>query len=301
MFACSGDNDFDENKTSHNKVELSFQIKDFDRGTLKSSTGEASSGEEIIENLYVFLFPTTDGQSLRKYDVITSSFEGGVWEDTNNKLLLNITQAEAAKRNVYVIANYSPALKTLLDKVNTIEDLKLISLSNEMPWSATLTSPILMSGNTTHDFRSNYQLNSIALVRILAKVQLNIKLSESHQAAPISAESIAQYRYRLINFEKWTYILKPISKKNNLASMSDWTDWSDQMTSFTLNSKGKATNLTLTTYLNESDNAETSIELSLPYIDGGFLPPPEFGDETYKLQISTKIERNHWYIYDIEI
>ena len=202
MSACSEDENFDENETSHKQVELSFQIKNFDRSTLKTSTGEASVDEEIIENLYVFLFPTSSQQSLKKYEITNSAFGGGVWKNTDNKLLLNLTQAEAGKRDIYIIANYSYAIKTALDKVNTLEDLRTILLSNEMPWSTTLASPILMSGNTTHDFRANYQLNSIALIRALAKVQLNIKLSESHQTVPISSESIVHVHTYLSRYRK---------------------------------------------------------------------------------------------------
>lgn len=132
-------------------------------------------------------------------------------------------------------------------------------------------------------------------------MQLNIKLSSLHQDFPISSEGITQYKYKLINFDKSTYVQKPTSKINDLTSLSTWASWNDHITSYTLDNTGKVTRLTLTTYLNESENAQAIIELSLPYVDGGFLPPPEFGDETYKLQLPAKIVRNHWYVYNIEI
>ncbi|NLD24805.1 MAG: hypothetical protein GX670_11345 [Bacteroidales bacterium] len=79
----------------------------------------------------------------------------------------------------------------------------------------------------------------------------------------------------------------------------------DEIANYTLTGD-KVTGLTITTYLNERDtynqeNPRTSVELSLPYISDGPLPPPEFGDENYKLPLPTTIERNTWYVYDIEI
>lgn len=299
--ACSNDGDIYKYNIDNEKVELSVQIKNYVKGSLKSSTDAGSSEEQVIENLYVFLFPTTSLQNLKTYDISKSNFAGGSWSSAENKVRLDLTQAEAGDRDVCIVANYSPSLKTLLDTVTTIDGLRSLLQSNDKPWSPTLTTPMLMSGNTTHNFISNNQLNSVSLVRALSKVQLNIKLSSSHQDFPISAEDIAQYKYKIINFEKNTYIFKPIAPKNELISLSSWSTWNDQITSYTLDNQGKVTSLTLITYLNESENAETIIEFSIPYIDGGFLPPPEFGDETYKLHMPSKIERNHWYIYDIEI
>lgn len=303
MTACSSDDiiDGDDGNVDNGRIELSFQITNFVKGSLKPSTETGSADEQTIKNLYIFLFPTASSQILKSYYISAPTFTGGSWNSVDNKVLLNLTQAEAGNRDVYVIANCSPVLEILLSRVSTIEELRLVLQSSDTPWSPTLTVPILMSGNKTHNFNSNYQLNTISLIRALSKVQLNVKLSASHQETPISAEGTTQYKYKLINFEKNTYVLESISKISDLVSLSTWVDWSDQVTSFTLNDSGKVTHLTLITYLNESDNAKTVIELSLPYIDGGFLPPPEFGDETYKLQMPSKIERNHWYVYDIEI
>lgn len=301
MIACSSDEDIYKYNVDNGKVELSFQIKSYIKGSLKSSSEVYSENEETIDSLYIFLFPTTSSQKLETYDISDSTFAGGSWNSGENKVRLDITQSEIGKRDVYIIANYSPLLKALLDTVTTIKGLKSLFQSSDTPWGSTFKTPILMSGNATHNFNTNYQLNEIPLIRALSKVQLNIKLSSSHQAVPISTERTAQYKYKLINFEKNTYIFKPITKKNELISLSSWSNWNDQITSYTPDDRDKVTSLTLITYLNESENAETAIELSVPYIDGGFLPPPEFGDETYKLQMPTKIERNHWYIYDIEI
>lgn len=296
LVACSSD----EDNGGNGKIELSFQINNFVKGT-KSSTDLGTDDEQKVENLYVFLFPTTSSQTLKSYYISTPTFTGGSWSSTDRKVSLNLTQTEAGSRDVYIVANCSSALKTLLDGVSTITNLQSVLQTNSTPWSATLTTPILMSGNMTHDFNSNYQLTSIPLIRAIAKVQLNITLSANHQGTPLSSEGTAQYKYKFIDFDKNTYVLKPSSKTDALVSSSTWINWNDAVTSYTLDGSGNVTNLTLTTYLNERDNSGTAIELSLPYFDGGFLPPPEFGDETYKSQLPAQIERNHWYVIDVEI
>ena len=302
LTACSSDDIPVGDNFDTKNITLSFQVNSFVKGSLKSATDNGSIDEQAIENLYVFLFPTSGTQTFKSYYISSVSFTGGSWNSTDNKVSLNLTQAEAGNRNVYVVANCSSVLKTSLDGISTIAELQTALQSNETPWSAILTTPILMSGNKTHNFNTNYQLNNVLLIRAVAKVQLNVTLTSVHQGKPLSGEGGSDhYKYKFINFDKDTYVLKPTSKPDNLTSSSAWVSWNDAITSYTLDSSGKVTNLTLKTYLNERDNAGTSIELSLPYFDGGFLPPPEFGDETYKLQLPAKIERNNWYVYDVEI
>lgn len=302
LTACSEDDDSLWSSSDNENIILSFQINSFVKGSLKAATDNGSIAEQTIENLYVFLFPTLGTQVFKSYYISSVNFTGGSWNSADKKILLNLTQTEAGNRDVYIVANCSSLLKTSLDGVSTIAGLQSVLQSNDTPWSTTLTTPILMSGNKAHNFNTNYQLNNVTLIRAIAKVQLNVKLSDSHQGTPLSnGNNSAQYRYKLINFDKNTYVLKPVSKTDNLVSSSTWINWSDAITSYTLDGNGKVTNLTLTTYLNERDNAGAAIELSLPYFDGGFLPPPEFGDETYKLQLPAKIERNNWYVYEVEI
>lgn len=299
LTACSGDDDPVGGSAGNEKIILSFQINSFVKGSLKAATDNGSAAEQSINDLYVFLFPTSGTQTFKSYYISSASFTGGSWSSTDNKVLLNLTQFEAGNRDVYIVANCS-GIKASLDAVSSIAGLQSVLQSSDTPWSATLTTPILMSGNKTHDFNSNYQLSSIPLIRAVAKVQLNISLTAEHRGTLLSGEGAAQYKYRLIDFDKNTYVLKPASKTDNLASSHTWVNWNDVISSYTLDA-GKVISLTLTTYLNERDNGGTSIELSLPYFDGGFLPPPEFGDEIYKLQLPVKIERNNWYIYDVEI
>lgn len=297
---CSGDDDPVAGSADNEKITLSFQVNSFVKGSMKATTDNGSVAEQTIDNLYVFLFPTSGTQTFKSYYISSATFPSGSWSNADRKVLLNLTQSEAGSREVYIIANCS-SIKTSLDGVSTVTGLQSILQSNSTPWSTTLTTPILMSGNKAHDFNTNYQLNNVTLIRAIAKVQLNISLTAKHQGKPLSGEGITQYKYRLIDFDKNTYVLKPTSKPDNLTSSSAWVSWNDAITSYTLDSSGKVISLTLTTYLNERDNTGASIELSLPYFDGGFLPPPEFGDETYKLQLPAKIERNNWYVYDVEV
>lgn len=295
--ACSTDDNLIE---GNNGIELSIQVNNFTRGTLQTSTDNGSASEQTIENLYIFLFPTSGTQTIKSYYISSASFIGGSWNNLQNKVLLNLTQSEAGNRDVYIVANCSN-IKTLLDGVSTIAGLYLVLKKNNTPWTPTLDTPILMEGNKIHNFNSNYQLNNIPLLRTIAKVQLNVTLTSKHQGTLLSNEGIPQYKYKFIDFDKNTYVLKPVLKPDDLVSSPAWLNWNDIVTSCTRDGNGKVTSLSLTTYLNERDNAGTAIELSLPYFDGGLLPPPEFGDETYKLQLPAKIERNNWYIYNVEI
>lgn len=295
--ACS--NEDSPNSGDSNNIELTFSINSYIRNTTKA-TNQGTADEQIVENLYIFLFPTSGSQTLIKYYISTPSFSYGSWSSSDMKVSLNLTQAEAGNRDVYIVANCS-AIKAELDGITSSTGLQSVLHPTDNPWSPNMSTPILMSGNKTHNFNTNYQLNSLALVRAIAKVQLNIKLSTEHQSLP-SVSGVNQYNFKYIDFDKSTYVLKPSGKTENLVSSTAWTAWeaAGMTTSYTTE-QGKVTNLTLITYLNERDNLGSAIEVSLPYQSTGSLPPPEFGDEIYKLQLPAKIERNNWYVYDIEI
>lgn len=296
--ACSNEETTDT-ALENNKIELSFSIDNY----ITKQTKAVDAGtveEQRIDDLYLFLFPSTGSQTLKKYYINTSTFTGGSWNSSNSKVSLNLTQAEAGNRQVYIIANCS-SIKSDLDAVVSLTGLQSVLKETSLPWSDNITTPILMSGNKTHDFNSNFQLNNIPLIRAVAKVQLNVKLSAEHQSSPLF-NSIAQYNYKFIDFDKNTYALKQASKSDNLVSSSDWVAWQANGTVSSYNlENGKVTELIVTTYINERDNAGSAIEISIPYLGAGPLPPPEFGNETYKLLLPAKIERNHWYIYDMEI
>lgn len=280
-------------------VEISFRIDNYVSNitTTRATTDVGTAEEQRIDNLYLFLFDS-NGANAVKYDIAATAFTGGTWELANKKVKLNLTQAEAGTRQVYVVANVSNTLKATLGGVTTLAGLQGAMESTATPWSATLKTPILMSGSATHNFITSAVLNAVPLKRALAKLEINMTLSGAYQSAPTMG-SVAQYRYKLTNFDKNTYVLKSLVKPDDLVSSANWVNWSDAVSSYT-EIDGKVTTLKVVTYLNERDHAGTTIEIELPYNGSGPLPPPEFGPEVYKLHLPAKIERNHWYQYDVE-
>ena len=289
--ACSSD---DVPEKSNDRVELSYAISNFDiSGTTTRATDVGSPAEQQINNLYLFLFDAGGANPIKYY--VDNSFSNGQWNRTEGKITLELTQAEAGTRQVYLVANVSPIIKTTLDGVSTLAALKAVKSTVNTPWSSTLTTPILMSGNATHNFVTNRILSSVPLIRALAKIELNVTLPAKHQDADAS-----HYKYNFIDFDKNTYVLKPTAKTDDLAT-SDWQPWqaTGDVSSYTLVS-GKIATLKVVTYINERDNAGSYIDIQLPY-NAGPLPPPEFGDETFKLPLPSEIKRNHWYKFDITL
>lgn len=307
--ACSDDLP-DTNEQEGRKIELLFSIQDFtvDRTATRTTraTDSGSSEEQQIDNVYVFLFDASGSNPIRRFGT-PGSFTGGDWTVAEGKVTLNLKQVEVGARQVYIVANYSDALASRLATVTSLSDLQAIFEEISLPWSDQIKAPFLMSGDKTHDFTTDYQLKSVSLKRAVAKLELRFTLGAEHQSVPLLEEgmpgnttSVAQYKYKYVNFDKSTYLFKPTPKPDNLTGSADWVDW--EASSYTVDaSSGKVTALNLTTYLNERDAAGTAVELSLPIGGVGNLPPPEFGNETYKLQLPAQVERNHWYIYDIEI
>ena len=291
--ACSSDDVLE--KGSNNRVELSYSISNFNvNGITTRATDVGSTEEQQIDNLYLFLFDAGGANPIKYY--VDNSFSNGQWNTTEGKITLELTQAEAGTRQVYLVANVSPVIKTTLDGVSTLAALKAVKSTVNTPWSSTLTTPILMSGNATHNFVTNRILSSVPLTRALAKIELNVTLPAKHQDADAS-----HYRYNFIDFDKNTYVLKPTAKTDELVT-SGWQAWqaAGDISSYTLGTDSKVNSLKVITYINERDNAGSYIDIQLPY-NAGPLPPPEFGDETFKLPLPSEIKRNHWYIYDIEI
>lgn len=292
--ACSSD---DVPEKGNDRVELSYAISNFDiSGTTTRATDVGSPAEQQINNLYLFLFDM-NGANPIKYFANSATFTNGEWSATEGKVTLKLTQAEAGNRQVYIVANVSTALKTLLDGVSTLTRLQaVIASTSNTPWSTTLNAPILMSGSATHNFVTNRILSSVTLIRALAKIELNITLPAKHQDADAS-----HYKYNFIDFDKNTYVLKPAAKPADLAT-SGWQPWqeSSDVSSYTTLATGEVATLKVITYINERDNAGSYIDIQLPY-NAGPLPPPEFGDETFKLPLPSEIKRNHWYKFDITL
>lgn len=320
FFSCEGDDIVEAD--SQSRVEISFGVNNF-AISLTRSTHPGTPQESEIQNLYLLLFDAA-GVNPLKYYISEAKFNGGEWSNSDNKVLLNLTPAEAGERQVYIIANIAD-MKSELDTVTTLSGLHNLKLKSSTPWSNSITTPLLMSGNVTHNFiTQGHQLNKIYLTRAVAKIELNISLGHQHQGTPVINKGLAgnttaeyQYHYRFLNFSTETYILKPLSnvKSFNLVSSAtsdnplEWSIWSDSgdITSYTLNEDGKVIELRLTTYLNAREIEATaspphsSVEISVPFIDMGPLPPPEFAYETYRVLLGSEIKRNHWYQFDIEI
>ena len=319
IFAACTSEDIPGEKQEDKNIEISLSISDFkvsnttSRSTRATQVGSAE--EQQITNLYLFLFDS--GGAVEKYNVTGSTFTGGTWNATDAKVSLNLTQMAAATRNVYVVANYHPSMLDALNTVTTITGLEAVVHNENTPWSTTLNTPILMTGSVIgHNFVTDRQLNNVPLTRAVAKLELNIKLKTERQSTPTIIEGIPgsgsqttvhQYGYQFVDFDKHSYTYKQALKPNDLASFANMVNFTDidNVARYTLTGD-EVTGLTITTYLNERDsfneeNPRSSVELKLPYISGGPLPPPEFGNEIYKLQLPTIIERNTWYVYDIEI
>ena len=291
--ACSSD---DVPGGSNDRVELSYAISNYDiSGTTTRATDVGSPAEQQINNLYLFLFDMTGANSINYY--VDNSFSDGTWNKAGENITLKLTQAEAGERQVYIVANVATALKTLLDGVSTLTQLQaVIASTSNTPWSTTLNAPILMSGSATHNFVTNRILSSVTLIRALAKIELKVTLPAKHQDADAS-----HYKYNFIDFDKNTYVLKPTAKTDDLAT-SGWLAWqaAGDVSSYTLGTDSKVNSLKVITYINERDNAGSYIDIQLPY-NAGPLPPPEFGDETFKLPLPSEIKRNNWYKFDVTL
>lgn len=318
LAACTSE-DIPVDKQNDKSIEIFFSVSNFQVSNTSSSSTRAtiagSDAENQISNLYLFLFDNKGG--VEKFNVTGTTFTGGTWNTTESKVTLDFSQMAAATRNVYIIANYHASMISALDAVTTVSDLSAIAHNENTPWSTIMGTPILMSGNMEgHNFITDRQLKNVVLTRAVAKLELNIKLKAERQSTPTIIEGIPgsadtstvhQYKYQFVDFDKRSYLYKQASKPHNLASFSNMENFTEtgDVAKYML-SGNVVTGLTITTYLNERDsytvsNSRSAVELRLPYNSGGPLPPPEFGEEIYKLILPTIIERNTWYVYDIEI
>lgn len=296
LAACNLDGPTTELETKDKKIVLSASVADY-IPVMFAGSGIGDPVESTISNLYVFLFPTASGQSLISYYVDKADFGGGTWDNGEKTINLDLTQAEVGSRLVYLIANCAN-IKDDLDAVVLPADLDDILFTTAQPWSDQLTTPLLMYGSATHNFINNQLLDQVVLERALAKLELNIKLSSGFQTTPTTVDGkMTEYQYQFIHFDTNTHLIKPSSKPNNTASSLP-TRWA---LSDAVLASGKVVQLNLFTYLNERDQAGAAIEIILPYVYEGLLPPPEFGDENYTLPLPAVIKRNHWYVFEVEI
>lgn len=317
-------------ETGSENIAVLFSVSNYKVTTVRAATRAKDAGnpyEQAINDFYLFLFPGSGNTNpARKYYIdgtgvtqvgVSGSF--GTYDETGKKVSLNLTKAEAGKREVYIVANTAgnTTLQTALNGVNSISNLEEVLSTTDTPWSPALATPILMSGGKSHDFMTDRVLGTgtagnepLRLVRALAKIELNITLKDEHKSA-----SIADYKYKYTNFHKETNVIKKATTtgSDKYASSSasvwpitaDWTPWDSALTqgmgpAYTVSGE-VVTTLKLVTYVNERDDAGAAIEIEVPYNGSGPLPPPEFGPELYRLTLPAKVERNNWYRYDIEI
>lgn len=297
-------------------IEISFRVTDFTKETDTATRGlrgdVGSINERKVDNLYILLFNNT-GSNPKRFFVDAASFSGGTWSISENKVTLDMTQTEAGNRQVYIVANVDNEMKAKLATVQTVTELtNNVFNRNNTPWSPYIKSPFLMSGNKSHNFRTNHKLEHVPLIRTVAKVELTIKLSEKFQSMKID-----DVRYRYVNLDARTYVIKPSSKPDDLVTSSNdifpmvehWGQWGNSLNTNPVPDFGfgytkigsTLKELKVITYLNERDKKGAKIEIALWPEDVGLLPPPEFGPELYPVFFPDKIQRNHWYKYDIEI
>lgn len=333
--ACTSEEVPGEDTGSEN-IELLFSVSNYQMTTVRAATratqNAGSSFEQAIKDFYLFLFPegTSTSQTRSYYvdavagtviQVYPATGSSGTYVATDKKVLLNLTQAEAGNRDVYIVANTAgnTTLQTALDGVTTLSGLQALLSTEDTPWSPVLSTPILMSGSKSHNFMTTDRVlgtgaagnEPLRLVRALAKIELNITLKDEHKST-----AIADYKYKYTNFHKETNVIKKVTSTgtDKYASSStsvwpittDWTPWGSALDAKGVGSShtvsgGVVTTLKLVTYVNERDGAGAAIEIEVPYNGSGPLPPPEFGPELYKLEFPEGIQRNYWYVHQIEI
>lgn len=328
--ACTSEEVPGEEPGSEN-IEVLFSVSNYQVTTVRAATRATDAGnsyEQAINDFYLFLFPGSGNTNLvRKYYIdgtgvvqigVPGSF--GTYDATGKKVSLNLTKAEAGNREVYIVANTAgnTPLQTALDGVTSILGLQAVLSTTATPWSPVLTTPILMSGSESHNFMTERVLGTgiggnepLRLVRALARIELNITLKDEHKSA-----SIADYKYKYTNFHKETNVIKKATSTDpgDMASSTTdiwpnttgWTPWGSALDTQGMGSAhtvsgGVVTTLKLVTYVNERDDAGAAIEIEVPYNGSGPLPPPEFGPELYKLEFPEGIQRNYWYVHEIEI
>lgn len=291
------------------EITITYHLSEFtpqDGFSLRAApTGPpyATTEENTIENLYLFLFPKVQGQIFKKYYLSSpiSSGEGfeGTFQIQNlaGNIALSLSPERAGLRDVYLVANCDTDLKAALDAVETVDALKAVMRTNSAPW--TMTTPLLMSGESlNYDFAVTPTLNEITLTRAVAKIQIDIALDNvAHRSSVIS-----DYGYKYLNFGKNTYAIKNVGDQPNSVSQMEW-----QTTGISVEEvSGKVESFTLTTYINEYDDDATqtpvaTVQFKFPYYPLSGMPPPEFGDDIYTIQLPTAVMRNRFYYYNVNV
>lgn len=282
LFSCSKDEV--PVKPNDTQVEILLSVDHYTKSgsAINAKTDPGTLEEQQIKNIYLFLFSNT--KPVQSYFISGATFDGGSWSETEGKISLDLTPEAAGERTVYIVANCD-SVKEKLAKVNTLADLNTVVATLEKPWSPQLATPLLMVGSRVHNFMLNAQLDKIMLERALAKIKIAAFIPKSKQVLE------EKYEYRFVNFNTNTSLLRREESLDTLAN-SDWFSATPQNDT-----------IFIETYLNENNALQeknrTRVEIRLPDQPGGLLPPPEFGDEVYRLLLSKPVERNTFYQYDI--
>ena len=285
--ACSSE-DVPNNPQNNNKqIELRLNVKDFVGETKTKAGFDANDDEKKIVDLNLFIDTGSDWHS---YYISSATFTGGTWETagTQEKILLSLKPDEVGEATVYVVANAGNTLGSIGDA----SALKSQLVATATSWT-NINTPLIMSGEAQHVFTANDPvLNAVTLTRAVAKAEVTVTLTQQYQS-----EVLTEYAYRLLNFNKNTYLFGDAPSKTEAleGTGNEWIAIADPIE--TVEEDGKITGFTFTTYLNERANAtygHTTLELKLPFWDDG-APPPQFLDESLPIQFPTTIERNHYY------
>lgn len=297
--ACSSEDVPDNPQKNDKQIELRLNVTNFVGETTTKAGFEANEDEKKITDLYLFIDSQVSGW--HKYYITGATFTGGTWEKANDKILLSLTPAEAGTANVYVVANAGAGT---LDGITSAALLNAYAIETASPWSNNIKAPLIMSGSIlNHNFITTPTLNAVPLTRAVAKVEVEVTLSQQYQSTPTvtnpydASDVIDQYKYEFKNFDTNTYLFKPTSKTNSLVDKT-WTvfdaNFGDMLSAYELSS-GKVTTLKFITYINERDTgAETTINVALPFWDNG-APPPSFEGEELPIKLPVEIKRNHYY------
>lgn len=303
LSACSSEDIPNETPKGDKQIELKLSVKSFEGESVTRAGFDATPAENQIDNLYLFI---QSGATLHKYYIAAPSFTGGSWVQADNKIILALSQAEASTADVYVVANISASTKTTLDAVTSIANLKSTSVTTATPWTSSISTPLIMSGEKlAHNFTTTPILNAIPLYRAVAKVEVEVTLSEQYQSTPTITNPYDptdirdQYKYQYLNFNQNTFLLNSTTKSESLVGTAGWTTIGN--TNYSTDSSGKVNKLTFTTYLNERASGDpTTINVLLPFWDNG-MPPPQFIEDGYPIKLPTKIERNHYYKVNVQM
>ncbi|NLX80681.1 MAG: hypothetical protein GXZ03_03850, partial [Proteiniphilum sp.] len=180
LSACSPEEIPDNEPKGDKQIELKLSVKSFEGESLTRAGFDATAEENQIDNLYLFI---QSGTTLHKYYIDGATFTGGSWVKAENKIMLALTQAEAGTSDVYVVANVSADTKNDLDAVATIADLKSKSVFTDIPWAENISTPLIMSGEKlSHNFVTTPILNAVPLYRAVAKLDIEVTLSEQYQS-----------------------------------------------------------------------------------------------------------------------